>query len=365
MKKKVLILVNHNVVIYNFRKELVERLVSDGYEVYLSCPMGNRIEELKSIGCRYVETDVDRRSKNPLTDFKLIRHYKKIMREINPDIVLSYTIKPNVYGGIAARSLKIPQLANVTGLGTSIEDGGLSGRFIVWLYKFGLKKAKMVFFQNQSNLDFCEKVNIAKDNAFLLPGSGVNLAEHCFEEYPQESDKTIFLIIGRLMKNKGTDEIFEAARIIKRERDDVVFRFIGFCEDDYKQKTEDAVKEGVIEFCGNQTDVHSFIKNSHATILASYHEGMSNVLLETAATGRPVIASDIPGCRETFEPYVSGIPFKPKDANDLVRAVKEFLEVPYEQRAQMGIEGRKKVEEQFDRQIVVNKYIETIRKEVK
>lgn len=365
MKKKVLILVNHNVVIYNFRKELVERLVSDGYEVYLSCPMGNRIEELKSMGCKYIETDVDRRSKNPLTDLKLINHYKKIMRDIKPDIVLSYTIKPNVYGGIAARSLKIPQLANVTGLGTSIEDGGLSGKFIVWLYKFGLRKAKMVFFQNQSNLDFCKKAKIVKDNTCLLPGSGVNLIEHYFEEYPQESEKTIFLVIGRLMKNKGTDEIFEAARIIRKERKDVLFRFIGFYEDDYKEKTEKAVDEGIIEFCGNQTDVHSFIKNSHATILASYHEGMSNVLLETAATGRPVIASDIPGCRETFDPYVSGIPFDPKSVDSLVKAVKEFLEIPYDERARMGKAGRKKVEEQFDRQIVVNKYIETIRKEVK
>jgi len=167
------------------------------------------------------------------------------------------------------------------------------------------------------------------------------------------------------MKNKGTDEIFEAARKLKSERDDVVFKFIGFYEDDYKQKTEDAVKEGIIEFCGNQTDVHSFIKESHATILASYHEGMSNVLLETAATGRPVIASDIPGCKEIFDPYISGIPVEPKSSEAVYMAVKKFLDIPYEQKAQMGIEGRKKVEEQFDRQIVVNKYIETIRKEVK
>ena len=135
MKKKVLILVNHNVVIYNFRKELVQRLVSDGYEVYLSCPQGNRIEELKRMECKYIETDVERRSKNPFTDLSLLRHYKKIMREIKPDVVLTYTIKPNIYGGIAARKYIIPQLANITGLGTSIEDGGISSKFILQLYK--------------------------------------------------------------------------------------------------------------------------------------------------------------------------------------------------------------------------------------
>ncbi len=364
MKKKVLILVNHNVVIYNFRKELVERLVSDGYEVFLSCPQGNRIAELVSMGCKFIETDVERRSKNPITDLKLIRHYKKIMREVKPDIVLTYTIKPNVYGGIASRSLKIPQLANVTGLGTSIEDGGLSSKFILWLYKLGLKKSKLVFFQNESNLNFFKDKGIVGSNYELLPGSGVNLEQHYFEEYPENTDETVFLIIGRLMKNKGTDEILEAAEVINSKYDNVCFRFIGFYDDDYKQKVDDAINRGIVEFCGNQTDVHPFIKNSHATILASYHEGMSNVLLETAATGRPVIATDIPGCIETFDPYVSGIPFKPKDSADLVRAIEEFLALSYEEKKAMGIAGRKKVEKQFDRQIVVNKYIEEIEKEV-
>lgn len=364
MKKKVLILVNHNVVIYNFRKELVERLVAEGYEVYLSCPQGNRIKELVSMGCNFIETNVERRSKNPLTDLGLLKHYKRIMKEIKPDIVLSYTIKPNIYGGIAARKYGVPQLANVTGLGTSIEDGGFSSRFIISLYKLGLRKSKTVFFQNESNLDFCREKGIVKDNCILLPGSGVNLKEHCFEPYPEKSDETVFLIIGRIMKNKGTDEILEAAENIKKRHKNVVFRFIGFYDDNYKQIIESAVDKGIIEFCGNQKDVHSFIKNSHATILASYHEGMSNVLLETAAAGRPVIATDIPGCRETFDPYISGIPFKPRDSKDLERAVEEFLSLPYEKRAQMGKSGREKVENQFNRQIVVNKYIEEIEREV-
>jgi galacturonosyltransferase len=227
MKKKVLILVNHNVVIYNFRKELVQRLVSDGYEVYLSCPQGNRIEELKRMECKYIETDVERRSLNPFTDLSLLRHYKKIMREIKPDVVLTYTIKPNIYGGMAARKYNIPQLANITGLGTSIEDGGISSKFILQLYKYGIKSARTVFFQNQTNLDFFKRQGLVRDNYALIPGSGVNLTENYFEPYPEETNKTVLLIIGRMMKNKGTGEILEAAEEIRKRRKDVIFRFIG------------------------------------------------------------------------------------------------------------------------------------------
>lgn len=365
MKKKVLILVNHNVVIYNFRKELVERLVSDGYEVYLSCPQGNRIEELVSMGCNYIETNVERRGTNPLTDIKLIRHYKKIMREIKPDIVLSYTIKPNIYGGIAARSLNIPQLANITGLGTSIENGGISSKLVLLMYRFGLKKTSCVFFQNSSNMECFIKQRIVNKNYVLLPGSGVNLTMHCFENYPDESDETVFLTVGRIMKDKGTDELLQAARVIKNRHKNVKFRLIGFYDDDYKEKIDKAVEDNIVEYYGNQNDVHPFNRDSHAALFPSYHEGIANVLLEAAATGRPVVATDVPGCIETYDPYISGIPFKARNSDDMVRAIEEFLALPYEKRKKMGIAGRKKVEKQFDRQIVVNKYIEAIEKEVK
>ena len=363
-KKKVLILVNHNVVIYNFRKELVQRLVAEGYEVYLSCPQGNRIAELQSMGCKFIETDVDRRSKNPLTDLKLMSHYKKMMKTVCPDIVLSYTIKPNIYGGIVARKYKIPQLANITGLGTSIENGGFSSKIMLALYKFGLRDTKTVFFQNQSNLDFFTQKGIVHNNSTLLPGSGVNLEEFSYEPYPPYNGKTVLLVIGRMMRNKGTGEILEAARELKAKHNDLIIRFIGFADDDWETIIEKANSDGIIEYLGNQTDVHSFIKDSHATLMASYHEGMSNVLLETAATGRPIIATDIPGCRETFDDGVSGIAFQPKNTDGLIRAVEEFLSLPYERRAEMGRACRAKVEKEFDRNIVVNEYLKAIEKEV-
>lgn len=360
--KKVLILVNHNVVIYNFRRELVESLISNGYEVYLSCPQGDRINELVSMGCKFVEASFDRHGKNPLSDFKLIRYYKRIMKSISPDIVLSYTIKPNVYGGIAAAMLKIPQVANVTGLGTSLEDGGLLQKVSILLYRIGLRKAKMVYFQNQSNLNFMKKHKVVRGNCHLLPGSGVNLIQHCYEKYPEYTDEMIFTVIGRIMRDKGTDEFLSAARMVKEIYPLVHFRLIGFFDEDYQTKIESAVKAGIVEFIEQQRDIHPFIKESHAIIHPSHHEGLSNVLLESAATGRPVIASSIPGCKETFEEGVTGFGFESKNDKDLADTVIKFIELPYEKKVQMGKAGRKKMENEFDRNIVVQEYMKTISK---
>lgn len=362
---KILILANFDVGLYQFRKELLEELIKRNYEVYISVPNGDLIDRIEAIGCRVIPTDIDRRGTNPIKDLALIKLYKKLINEINPSVVLTYTIKPNIYGGIAARSCKVPQVANVTGLGTAIENGGLSSKLILWLYKLGLKKTKRVFFQNSSNLELFKKLNIVSENSDLIPGSGVNLDKHKFEPYPDKEQDIVFLTVGRIMKNKGTDELLEAARIIKSRHKNVIFRLVGPFDEDYEQKVNDAVKDGIVEFCGSQTDVHPFNKDCSAALLPSYHEGMANVLLEGASTGRPVIATDVPGCRETYDPYVSGIPFKAKSADDMVRAIEEFLAMSYEERKAMGIAGRKKVEEQFDRQIVINKYLETIEKEVR
>lgn len=364
MKKKVLILVNHNVVIYNFRKELVERLINDGYEVYLSCPQGNRIEELVSMGCKFVETDVERRSKNPLTDLKLIRYYKKIMRDIKPDIVLSYTIKPNIYGGIASRSLKIPQIANITGLGTATENPGITQKFIVWLYKIAFKKTKKVFFQNEENCEFFMKHKINICSYDILPGSGVNLSRYRISEYPDDN-KVKFLFISRIMKEKGIDFYLSTANTTRNKYDNVEFHICGFCEDEYKGKLQKLVDNGTVIYHGMIDNVDEFLKDIHCVIHPTYYpEGMSNVLLECCASGRPIITTDRSGCREIVDDGINGYMVRVKNQEDLDNAVEKFLLLSNEQRKAMGIAGRKKVEEQFDRKIVVNKYMEEIRKVV-
>lgn len=360
--KKVLFLANHDVGIYNFRKELVERLVKEGYRIYLSCPNGERIKDLVSMGCRYIDVELERHGMNPFKELELIKYYKKIMQKIKPDMVLSYTIKPNIYGGMAAAALHIPQIANITGLGSAIESGGILKRITLFLYKIGLRKAETVFFQNKENMNFMKKNHIVTGKISMLPGSGVNLEQHCFEEYPEETEQLIFLSVGRIMKDKGIDELLEAAGEIKKEFPSIRFRLIGFFDEDYECKIKAAVDSGLVEYLGQQEDVHSFIKQSHAVVHASYHEGMSNVLLESAASGRPVIATNIPGCIETFEPGISGIACNVRDGKDLTKAIKSFIQIPYEGKKKMGEAGRRKMEQQFDRRIVVNKYMKEIKR---
>ncbi len=358
--KRVLILVNHEVVIYNFRLELVERLLSEGCEVHISTPSGEHIEELRNLGAIIHDISFDRHGMNPIAEIKLLNHYKKLMKTINPSIVFTYTVKCNVYGGMAARACHIPFCANITGLGTTVNNGGIKERLVLLLYKIGLKGAQRVFFQNEANKDFMVTNNVVKLPYTVLPGSGVNLDRHCCEEYPKTEDPLIISYIGRIMKDKGTDELLEAAKIIKKTHKDVRFRLIGFFDDDYKGIIKKAESDGIIEYIPQQQDIHPWMKESHAVIMPSYHEGMSNVLLETAATGRPVLASDIPGCREAFDEGISGFGFKPQDAMDMVRAISVFIELSNEEKAAMGAAGRRKMEKEFDRTIVVDRYMNEI-----
>jgi lipopolysaccharide/colanic/teichoic acid biosynthesis glycosyltransferase/glycosyltransferase involved in cell wall biosynthesis/nucleoside-diphosphate-sugar epimerase len=358
--KCVLFLVNHDVVIYNFRLELVERLIKEGFEVHISCPYGERIDDLVNLGVIYHNINIERHGMNFLKEWNLLHQYAQLVEEVQPLIILTYTIKPNIYGGIVARKNRIPFIANITGLGVSVENGGIKQKAILCLYKIGLFGAETVYFQNTENERFMLKHRIINGNYELLPGSGVNLIQHKFEKYPEVKDPLIFTTIGRIMKDKGIDELLDAANIVKKKYPNVQFRLIGFFDDNYQSKVEKAVKKGIVEYIEQQKDIHPFIKESHAIIHPSHHEGMSNVLLESAATGRPVIASKIPGCREAFDEGVSGFGFEAQNANDLVRAIQKFINLPYVNKMEMGKNGRLKMESSFDRNIVVEKYLDRI-----
>ncbi|MHB1484501.1 MAG: glycosyltransferase [Saccharofermentanales bacterium] len=363
-KRKVLILVNHDVVIYNFRKELVERLVSDGAEVHLSSPYGKRIDELKAMGCHYIDTEIDRRGTSIFRDMKLLFFYRRLMKDIRPDIVLTYTIKCNIYGGMASKAYRIPYIANITGLGSAVGKPGLMSGITVFLYKIAFRRISVLFFQNTGNMAFFAANRIAEGRHRLIPGSGVNLAEHKFEEYPPESDTVRFLFIGRIMKEKGIEELIDAAVFIKEKYAGsgrtILFDAIGFCEDEYKEKAASLEKNGAIRFYGTVGDVHSFIRDCNAVVLPSYHEGMANVLLEGASTGRPVLASAINGCIETFDEGVSGFGFMPRNSADLEDKLIRFIELPYEKKKEMGRAGRAKMEAEFDRNVVVAAYMDEI-----
>lgn len=353
--KRILIIVNHSKTILNFRLELVEQLLKKGHKVLISSPYDENINELTQMGCEFYPVDLSRHGMNPIEEIKLIKSYKTILKLQKPDIVLTFTIKPNVYGAMACRSQKIPCVANITGLGTAIENGGLSQFITVILYKLAFKKIQKVFFQNEENMKFFKKRKIAIEKHELLPGSGVNVERFSYAEYPNDEVNNI-VFVGRIMKDKG---VFELAKVAKRylENDKVKFTVVG----DVEIGSENPfVNIPNVEYVGYHKDVRPILERAHAVILPSYHEGMANVLLEGAAVGRVVLATNIPGCRETFEEGITGFGFEPKNVESMKNAIDKFLSLSFEEKHSMGKAGREKMERQFNRQIVVSKYLDLI-----
>ena len=363
MIQNVLILSNSILGLHSFRKEVVKAICDAGYSVYISVPeiSGEKADYFRELGCTLVKTEFNRRGTNPLSDFKLMLAYHRLMKQLRPVATLTYTIKPNIYGGMAAWLCKIPQLANVTGLGDAVENGGWMQKLTVTLYKMGLSKARRIFFQNESNRDFCIRMGISDESSILLPGSGVNLQHHTYQEYPADESIIRFLFIGRLLKDKGVDELFEMAKVIKDKYPQTEFQIVGSVEGDYQRQLDTLVASGVLRFLGSQSDVRPFIGAVECTIMPSYHEGMSNVNLESAANGRPVITTNVPGCKETVDDGKTGYVVEAKSSKTLIDAVERFIALPYEEKVLMGQEGRKKVEREFDRQIVIDAYIKEIK----
>ena len=359
---RVLILANYSAGLYKFRRELLETLLREQHEVHISLPNGEYVPQMEQMGCVFHDTPFNRHGTNPLKELQLLRYYQKLLHEVKPDIVLTYTIKPNIYGGMACARAGVPYIANVTGLGTSIENPGMLQRIVLRLYRAGLKKARVVFFQNEGNRHFFEEHGIVRGKRELLPGSGVNANYHAFAPYPEDTEALVFSTVGRIMRDKGCVELAVAARRVKQKHPEVRFRLIGSFDEDCPVQLREAIASGVLEHIENQRDVRPFYAESHAIIHPSYHEGMSNVLLEAAAAGRPVLASNVPGCRETFDEGVSGMGFEPRNVDDLVRAIEQFIALPHEQKATMGCAGREKVEREFDRKIVVDAYMKEIQK---
>lgn len=359
---KVLILSNFGAGLFKFRLELIKRLISENYEVILAYPADEYVPKFEELGCRFINTNLDRRGINPVKDFFLFIEYIKHIRKIKPAIVLTYTIKPNVYGGLSCQLTKTPYIVTITGLGSAIENEGILKKVSLFLYKAALRSANYVFFQNDKNRTLFHEHNIVKGETQVIPGSGVNITKFIYEPYP-ESNKTLNLVfIGRIMRDKGINELFATIPIIKKKYAHVNFSLIGFCEEDYESQIEEMESGNLLTFHGKTDDVIPYLKQAHAIVLPSYHEGMSNVLLEAAAMGRPVLASNIPGCKETFDDNISGIAFNSKDTDSLVAAIDKFVNMTHEERSRMGYNGRKKVEQQFDRNIVVSKYINEIKK---
>ena len=316
-------------------------------------------KKFNELGCNLIQVPMERRGMNPVKDVGLFTRYWNYLKKESPDYVITYTIKPNIYAGLACRLQNIPYAVNITGLGTAFQSGGMLQNLVVTLYKSALKKAKIIFFENNENRNKFIDLGIAnKEKMHVLQGAGVDLKYFSYEKYPKENKEVRFLFMGRVMKEKGIDELFAAMRMLMKDEEKCSLHIVGSFEEDYSKKIIQYKKEGWLNYYGVQNDVRPFLGDSHCVVLPSWHEGMSNTNLEGAATGRPLITSNISGCKEAVIENISGFLCKVQSAENLYKVMKKFIGLSYEQKSKMGQEGRKLMEEKFDKEKVVE---ETIR----
>ncbi len=350
----ILVLANNDVGLYQFRKELLAELIQKGHRVTISLPDGELIEPLCALGCHFINTPIDRRGINPITDLKLLLRYTGLLRKIKPDLVITYTIKPNIYGGLTCRLKKIPYAANITGLGTAFQKKGALRTLVTLMYKTALKKAKTVFFENAGNMKTLQDERIVRsEQCCLLSGAGVNLEHYQPAKYPTDDSPVRFLFIGRVMQEKGIDELFGAMERLHSEKIPCRLDILGYYEEDYAEAIERYTAAGWLFYHGQQKDVRPYIENAHCFVLPSYHEGMANTNLECASMARPIITSNIHGCKEAVNDGESGFLCEPKNADSLYETMKRFCTLPRTARQQMGLRGREHMEKVFDKKIVV------------
>ena len=374
MQPIIALLTNNDDDVYCFRKELIEGLIADGYEMLVSCPDGPKFELMRDIPFIYDNPDIDRRGTNPIADVKLMRHYWRLFRKYRPAVVLTYTAKPNVYASIVAHWMGIPVINNLTGLGSVVNESGMKKAFIMRLFKLAYSKSACMMFQNATNMQVAIDAGMVKGDYKLIPGSGVNTDRYPLQPYPDGGDgKTgapvVFNYIGRVLKDKRVDDYIEAAKRIKKEYPQTEFNILGFIEpteSHYEAELKELGEQNIVLYRGSLKDVKPFIARSHCTIHPStYGEGMSNVLLESASSGRVIITTDNPGCQETVEDGKTGFIYHGEDVDALVNAIKRLLAWPNATRKEMGEAGRQRVKDNFSRQIVVESYKSKIKELIK
>lgn len=355
--KKILFLSNHFITLYSFRRELIQKLVEEGHKVFLSMPADEQNKYFEDMGCTIIDTEMERRGTNPVKDLKLVAEYKKIIKHVQPDIIFSYTVKPNIYGSMASNALHYKQVCNITGTGaTFLKESALS-KIVRLLYRVSVKKAYKVFFQNTGDKDYFVSHKMVRDNYEMLPGSGVNLDQHAFTEMP--NDETVnFIFIGRVMGVKGIDQYLGCAKAVKERHPNTNFYIAGWNEEEkYRRLVDEYSKAGWVEYIGFKENINEWIRKCHCTILPSLGgEGIPNVLLETAAVGRVCIASTINGSKDVINDGVTGYLFETGNSQSLTDMVEKFLTLSFEEKKAMGLAGHEKVKKEFNRQIVIDKY---------
>jgi galacturonosyltransferase len=370
-KPLIALITNNDDDVYCFRKELIEGLLAEGYEMLISCPNGPKFELMKDIPYIYDDPVIDRRGTNVIADSKLFLHYRKLFKKYRPAVVLTYTAKPNVYASVAARKLGIPYINNVTGLGSVLNKTGIMRTFIMTLFKFAYRGASCVMFQNATNMQLALDSGMIKGDYKLIPGSGVNIERYPLQPYPDggngvSGEPVVFNYIGRILHDKGVDDYIEAAKRVKEKYPNTEFNMLGFIEPTekhYEKELEELGQQEIVIYRGSQKDVRPFIARSHAIIHPStYGEGMSNVLLENASSGRFIITTDNPGCQETVINGQTGFIYHGGDVDGLVEKIEQFLAMDNDTRWLMGQAGRRYVKQYFSRNIVVEAYKDRVKK---
>ncbi|HEY8402005.1 MAG TPA: glycosyltransferase family 4 protein [Cytophagaceae bacterium] len=362
---KIAIVINTSWNIYNFRMELVKTLLREGHEVVAIAPFDEYSEKLEASGCRYFRIEMQNKGSNPLKDLLLIKDLYRLYKKLRPDVILHYTIKPNIYGTLAAQRLGIPVINNVSGLGTVFLHNNLVSKIAILLYKVAFRFPKKVFFQNKDDLHlFVSRGIVKKEITGLLPGSGVNLEKFTVVSQPQNTNFT-FLMIARLLYDKGVVEFAEAVRLLRNKGVNARFVLLGSLD---KQSSlgipekvlNEWINEGLVEYKGFSDNIIPYIQMADCVVLPSYREGTPRTLLEAAACGKPLIATNVPGCIEVVQDGVNGFLCKVKDAADLSVKMEMMMNLSAEDRMAMGRAGRKLMEAKFDAKIVISEYLRSI-----
>jgi glycosyltransferase involved in cell wall biosynthesis len=362
---KVAIVLNTSWNILNFRMNFVKALLEKGYEVHTIAPHDNYTHLLEAAGCRHHDVKMDSRGANPIKDIALTFELWGIYRKVRPDIILHYTIKPNVYGTLAASMLRIPTINNVCGLGTVFLKNNLVSAIAMFLYKVAFRFPKKVFFQNPDDLAlFLNKDLVPAKSADLIPGSGIDLSKFQPFEFKRNESFT-FLLISRLITDKGILEYIDAVKKLQKKGINARFQLLGAKDPEHKRGIqlpviENWIKSNTIEYLGTTDDVRKFIHEADCIVLPSYREGTPRTLLEAASSSKPIVATDVPGCHHVVEDNYNGLLCKLKNSEDLALKMEQMLSLDDATLKKFGENGRKKIEFEFDEKLVITKYLNEI-----
>lgn len=368
MNKKILISINTSWNIINFRLGLLQALQKEGYEITVLAPKDKYSELFRNYNFKYYDIEMNNKGTNPIEDFKLTISYYKILKKIKPDLMLNYTIKPNIYGTIAASLLKIPTINNIAGLGTLFVNENFITKIAKFLYKYSQDKASKIFFQNNEDFELFTSsglVDIKKSD--ILPGSGVNTEKFKPIEKTKNLDKIVFLLISRMLWDKGVGEYVEAARTLTKKYPNVEFQLLGFLDvvnksAISKEQMDTWIKEGIINYLGTSDNVQNEISNADCMVLPSfYREGTPRTLLESASMAKPIVTTNNIGCKDVVNDRETGYLCKIKDSNDLASKLEFIINMSAEERKIMGQKGREKIIKEYDEKIVINKYLTAIK----